>query len=364
MQQEGQQEGAEEQPNWWQLFKDGHYFTPNPRRGEIIQATVLAVGNQDMLVELDGKRDGVIQQRDLDEVDEEYLAEIEVGDQIPVRIVKVPFNRSGIIVSLKQGLAQQDWLRAKDMLETEEVSKVEVVGTNRGGVLVQFGRLRGFVPNSHLTSIPRGVRGQDRRDRKEALVGDHLHVAVIEVNPRRRRLVLSERRAQAQRRVEALERLHEGAVVEGVVRNIVDFGAFVDLGGIDGLVHVSELDWDYVEHPRDILSVGDEVEVYVLDVDRDRERVALSRKRLLPDPWELVTKDLHRGDVIPGKVSGVQDFGVFVDVGEGVEGLIYNSEIPQGQVREQLTPGTPVQVQVLEIDPLRQHIALRLDSVD
>jgi small subunit ribosomal protein S1 len=199
---------------------------------------------------------------------------------------------------------------------------------------------------------------------KTKLVGQTLSFVVIEVNQRRRRLVLSERLADRQRRQQLLEELTEGDVRTGVVRNLVDFGAFVDLGGIDGLIHISELDWQHVDQPSEVLSVGDEVKVYVLNVDRERERIGLSRKRLLPDPWHRVIEELHEGDVVQGSVTGVVDFGAFVDIGDGVEGLVHVSEMPAGETtRLALETGTQVNVRVLGIDDWQRQIALRLTDV-
>jgi small subunit ribosomal protein S1 len=186
---------------------------------------------------------------------------------------------------------------------------------------------------------------------------------VIEVNRGRRRLVLSERVAGSRNRQRLLEELNEGEVRTGVVRNLVKYGAFVDLGGIDGLIHVSELDWKYIAHPREVLSVGDEVEVYILSVDRERERIGLSRKRVLPDPWPRVTTKLQTGQRVEGRVTGVTRLGVFVDLGEGVEGLIHDSKMPKGQdVRTTLEPGSPVEVRVLRIDQWKRRIALGLSQ--
>ncbi|MGC9468980.1 MAG: 30S ribosomal protein S1 [Anaerolineae bacterium] len=362
---EAQSPQKTESPRWWKLFVEGDYDTERPRRGDIYEATILSLGEHDILVDVDGKRDGIILERDLENVDETYLEELKVGQKIPVRIVKIPYNRNAIVVSLKQGLEHQDWIRAERLMESRETIEVEVVGVNRGGVLAPFGRLQGFIPNSHLTSIPRGTRSDKRRELKQELVGETLTVMVIEVNQRRRRLILSERVARARRAQEILEELHEGAIRTGIVSNLVDFGAFIDLGGVDGLLHISEISWDHIDHPRDVLDVGDEVEVYILDVDRERERIALSRKRLLPDPWEKVTAGLHRGDVVEGTITHITDFGAFVDVGEGVEGLVHVSEMPNGeQTLAELTPSTSAQVQILYIDPLQQRISLRLEETE
>jgi small subunit ribosomal protein S1 len=256
-----------------------------PRRGEVHESTILSVGESDILVDLEGKRDGVVQLRDLQMLEDEYRESLEVGDEVPVYILKEVGPNGNVVASIKKGLENADWLRAQDLYENGEVVKAEVIDVNRGGVLVQFGRLRGFVPNSHLTSIPRGLRGKRLKEEKSELVGETLPLVVIEVKQRRRRLILSERVANKRQREQLLEELAEGDIRTGIVQNIVDFGAFVDLGGVDGLIHISELDWDFVEHPKDVLSIGDEVEVYVLEVDRERERIALSRKRVIPQHY-------------------------------------------------------------------------------
>ena len=348
-----------------QLLKSGEYDREPLRRGKVLEATIASIGEHDMVVDLGAKRDGIIPPRDLELVDdEEYLATLKVGDAIPVVVLKPWGNREGVVVSLNKGLQKQDWLRVQELVESDEVIKAEVVDINRGGVLVQFGHLQGFVPNSHLTSLPDGLNRKQLRQAKSELVGHRLSLVVIEVDQRRRRLVLSERLAQNQKREKLLDELTAGDVRTGVVRNLVDFGAFVDLGGIDGLIHISELDWAHVEHPGDVLNVGDEVEVYVLDVDREEERIGLSRKRLLPDPWEQVAETLHEGDIVEGVVTSMAPFGVFVDVGQGVEGLVHNSEIPGGDAAQfNVDAGVPVVVRVLGIDRWEKQISLRLREV-
>jgi len=341
------------------------YDVSRPRRGEVHEAVILDVGENDMIVDLGGKRDGIVPPKDLELIEESYVEDLEVGDTVPVVVMKTWGRRDGILVSINKGLQQQDWLRAEEYMEEGRVVQTEVTGFNRGGVVGPFGRLRGFVPNSHLTSIPPGLRGEKLRQAKADLVGKTLSLMIIEVKQRRRRLVLSERVADRHRREQLLDELSEGDIRVGTVRNLVDFGAFVDLGGIDGLIHISELDWKRVDHPRDVLDVGDELEVYVLNVDKERERIALSRKKLLKDPWHHVIANLHVGKVIEGTVTSVVSFGAFVDVGEGVEGLVHTSEMPQGMnAEEDIEPGARVQVRVLEIDEWQRRIGLRLEEIE
>jgi small subunit ribosomal protein S1 len=340
------------------LIENDYDYT-RPRRGEVYEAVILTISEKDIIVDLGVKRDGVVPRKDLESLDDAYRASLQVGDHVPVVVWKESAGHGGILVSLKRG---QDWLRAQDLLESGEVLEAQVTRFNRGGVIVPFGRLRGFVPNSHLTSLPPGLRGERLRQAKSELVGQTLSLVVIEVDQQRRRLVLSERPIG---RRQLLEELAEGEVRTGIVRNLVDFGAFVDLGGLDGLIHISELDWKHVTHPSDVLSVGDEIEVYVLSVDRERERVTLSRKRLLPDPWHGVTVTLDEGEVVEGIVTDVVPFGAFVEIGKGVEGLIHTSEMPGGQAnRSDLEPGSPVTVRVLEIDEEERQITLRLQDAE
>jgi small subunit ribosomal protein S1 len=343
----------------------GEYDYTRPRRGQIREAVILDIGDNDVIVDVGAKRDGIVPPSDLALLDETYREGLNVGDRIPVAVLRTGGREEGLAVSIHKGMQQQDWLRAQDYMESEQIFDAPVVDVNRGGVVVQFGRLRGFVPNSHLTSIPRGPRAERRREAKRELVGQTLPLVVIEVKQRRRRLVMSQRQAQRQRRSQLLHELTEGDVQTGVVVNLVDFGAFVDLGGVDGLIHISELDWQHVSHPSEVLRVGDQVEVYVLSVDREKERIGLSRKRLLPDPWHTVTENLQVGKTVQGTVTNVVGFGTFVDLGQGIEGLIHISEMPGGDpASTALEPGSSITVRVLEIDQVRRRIGLSLRGVE
>lgn len=256
------------------------YAYASPRRGEVQKACILSLDEDGIVVHLpQTKRDGLVPSKDLEFLEADYRASLQVGDRVPVRILRSS-NRSGyVVVSIRQGLGHQDWLRAEELARSGEVIQAEVVDFNRGGVIVPFGRLRGFVPNSHL-----GLRFRPTHEAKANLVGETLSLVVIEAQQRRRSLVLSARKAQRAVRQQRLERLQEGQVHTGVVENLVPYGAFVNLGGVTGLIHISEMDWSYVKHPSDVLQVGEEMEVLILGVDRERERVSLSRKSLLPAP--------------------------------------------------------------------------------
>jgi small subunit ribosomal protein S1 len=344
------------------LIENDYDYT-RPRRGEFHEAVILSITEKDVLVALGAKRDGIVPRKDLESLDAAYRASLQVGDRVPVVVLKESALNGELLVSLKKG---QDWLHAQDLLESGQVVEAQVTGFNRGGVTLSFGRLRGFVPNSHLTSLPTGLRGKCLQQAKSELVGQTLSLVVIEADQQRRRLVLSERATGGRRRhQQLLAELIVGEVRTGIVRNLVDFGAFVDLGGVDGLIHISELDWKHVNHPTEVLRVGDEIEVYVLSVDRERERVTLSRKRLLSDPWHRVTATLDEGEVVEGTVTGVVPFGTFVEIDKGVEGLIHPSEMPGGQATHSgLKPGSLVTVRVLEIDEGERQITLSLQDAE
>jgi small subunit ribosomal protein S1 len=335
------------------------------RRGEIREATVLSIRENQVIVDLGDKRDGIVPPRDLELLDDEYRNSLQVGELVPVSVLTISDQNDDLVVSLNMGLAQQDWLRAKELAENGQVCEAEVIQINGGGVLVRFGRLHGFVPNSHLTSVPRGSRGEQLDQAKSDLVGQTLALTVLEVEQQQRRFVLSERAARGPMRQQLLEGLHEGDVRTGTVRNVMDYGVFVDLGGIDGLLHVSELAWRHVKHPNKVLAVGDSVEVCVLNVDRGRERIGLSRKRLLPDPWSTVIESLHPGDVVEGTVTKTVHFGAFVDLGQGIEGLVHISEIPEDMTADSsVVPDSPIKVRVLRVDDGRRRISLSLRQIE
>ncbi len=345
------------------LLEESYDYT-QPQRGDIRQGVILSIGKQDILVDLGLKRDGVALRQDLNLLDEEYRSKLKVGDEVPVCILDPSDKEKGLVVSLNRGLAQRDWQRAEELLANNETGQAKVTDVNRGGVLVTFGRICGFVPNSHLSSVPAGLRDERLQEAKTNLVGETLSLAVLEVDQERKRLILSERAANHTQRQQLLERLTEGDVCKGTVRNLAEYGAFVDLGGLDGLIHISELAWQHVGHPSEVVNVGQEVEVYVLSVDRERERVELSRKKMLTDPWPQVTEGIKRDQIIEGTITKVVDFGAFVDVGQGVEGLLHTSEMPNGKMTcVNLDPGSSIRVRVLNVDAKRRRIALSLKHV-
>lgn len=260
------------------------------------------------------------------------------------------------------------WARAQEYMETGVVLEVEATGYNRGGLLVGWDGLRGFVPASHLSDF---VPHHDEEERLAELarrVGTHLKVKIIELDPRDERFILSQRSTsdEAERRTELLAQLNPGDVCQGRVTNLCSFGAFVDLGGVEGLIHISELSWGRVDHPRDVLETGETVDVHVLNVDPTEGRIGLSLKRLMPDPWETVEERYQAGQLVEGLVTNVVNFGAFTRIEEGLEGLIHVSELAEGSFlhpRNVVQEGDSVVARVLSLDGRRRRMALSLRQV-
>lgn len=257
-----------------------------------------------------------------------------------------------------------DWGRAIELYEQDEVVSMVVKGFNRGGVLVSGSGLQGFVPISHLVEVP--CQENDTEIWLEKFVDRTLDLKVIECDQERGRVVFSERAARALpgSRKRLLERLQPGDCLYGTVTNITEFGIFVDLGGVEGLVHVSEISWGRVHHPGDVVNLGEDVEVFVIQVDKERARIALSLKRLRPNPWETAEQRYHTGQITEAVITSVVPFGAFARLEEGLDGLIHVSEIIQdgdaAQPVEFLSEGQHVQVRVLHVDAARQRLGLSL----
>ena len=331
----------------------------NLKKGEIRTGTILQIGDREVIVDLGAKLDGVVPSTDLERLDPAVRAGLKVGEEVPVYILNPGGQDETLIVSINMGLQQYDWEKARKLMASEEPVRVVVKGHNRGGILVHWERLEGFIPSSHLVT----TAGAGGRESWDELLGTDLVVKVIEVDQARRRLIFSEREAQREQRAmhkaRLLAELKEGDRVRGRVTGLRDFGAFVNLGGADGLIHVSELAWHRVDHPRDVLKVGDEIEVYVLSLDRTSNRIALSRKRLLPDPWESAATRYHEGQLVEGMVTNVVDFGAFVALDDGLEGLLHLSEMGDGSLKEPysyLKKGDRLSLRISHLEPEKRRV--------
>lgn len=261
--------------------------------------------------------------------------------------------------------APTDWTEIRRIMEQDEVVDLHAIGYNRGGLLVEWRSLRGFVPASQLIDFPSTTNDFTRKKMLTARIGEVLSLRVIELNEEQNRLILSERAAKALpgERADILVRLRSGDYVEGIVTNLCDFGAFVDLGGLEGLIHISELSWGRVGHPEEILERGQQVKAFVLEVNRDAGRIALSLKRLHPDPWETVQQRYQIGEMVEGVITNVVDFGAFARIEDGLEGLIHVSELAEGHFlhpRNVVSEGQRVSARILSIDGQARRLGLSL----
>lgn len=330
----------------------------DPRRGEIRTARILSISEREIIVDLGSKQDGIVRSQDLERMDAAFRESLEVGQEIPVYVLNPRDQDDSLVVSINMGMQRYDWEEAARLMSTDTPTEVVVSGYNKGGVLVSWRRLEGFIPSSHLTT---NTINPERPI--SDLVKQTLSVKVIEVDQDRRRLIFSEREAQKEARMKQkaklLAELKEGDRTFGVVTGLRDFGAFVNIGGADGLIHVSELAWHRVDHPRDVLSPGDRIEVYVLSLDRETNRIALSRKRLLNDPWETAATKYHEGQLVEGVVTNVVDFGAFVALDDGLEGLLHLSEMGDGSLKEPhsyVKKGDRLSLRISHLEPEKRRV--------
>jgi small subunit ribosomal protein S1 len=341
------------------------------QRGDIRDAVILDIRKSEIVVDVGVKHDGIIPQQDIERMDAGLFKSLSVGDTVPVYVLNPSDQDGNLIVSLNLGLQGHDWTRASELMESGEIVEGEIIGYNRGGLLVQFGRLEGFVPTSHLAEFGQGGTDHERSEAMNDMVGQTIALKVIEVNQSRRRLILSQREAQrkwrTQQKKKLLEELKVGDIVPGRVTGVRDFGVFVDIGGADGLIHVSEMAWHRVPHPSDVVSVGDEIQVYILDLDQDQQRIALSLRRTYPDPWEKVEETYQIGQIIEGTVSNVVDFGAFVVLPDGIEGLLHITEMGDGTLTEPhsyVKRGDVIPLQIVRIEKDRKRIGFTQKELD
>lgn len=350
-----------------QLLEEHDYALPSV--GDIRNGIIVSISDQGVIVDLGLKRDGLVQPDDLAELDPEERDALQLNDEVPVYIMETS-QPDRLLVSIHKARLNQDWIRAQEMMESGEILETPVIGYNRGGVIVPFGNLRGFVPASHLLELRRGMDDRQRQHSMSKLRDEVLPLKVIEVNRQRRRLVLSQRDAQKEwqeaKKIQLIENLQEGDVLEGTISGLRNFGAFVDLGGADGLVHISELAWHRVNHPREVVKVGDKIEVYILSLDKEEQRIALSRKRLLPNPWSLAQDKYEVGQLVEGEVTRLVSYGAFIEIEPGVEGLLHISQLSRDNVQdasEYISEGETHLLRIISMDADRQRIGLSLKNV-
>ncbi|SFJ57562.1 30S ribosomal protein S1 [Thermoflavimicrobium dichotomicum] len=331
--------------------------------GDVVKGKVVKVERNQALVDVGYKSDAILPISEISALHVEQVSdELKVDDEFEVKVIRLEEEGDKVIVSKRAVVAEKAWKELQEKLETGETITATVADVVKGGLVVNVG-VRGFIPASHVERH----FVEDFSDYK----GRELTLKVVELDPEKNKLILSRKlvleEEEKKKKAERLNQLEPGQIVEGTVQRLTDFGAFVDLGGIDGLVHVSELAWNRVEHPSDVLAEGQTIQVKILKVDRDNERISLSLKETRKGPWEQVADHIKVGDVVTGTVKRLASFGAFVEVYPGVEGLVHISQISRrhiGTPQEVLEEGQEVQVKVLDMQLDQKRISLSMKELE
>lgn len=361
---------SEEKSDMADLLDEAESNYHSLQRGEVVDGIIMRVDRDGLLVNLGQKTEGVVPSREMRAMPDEDFKLLKVGDSILVAVIRPEAEEGQALLSLDRARGEQVWRKLQQYADAAVIIEAPVTGFNKGGAIVTIEGLQGFVPLSQLVSVPRLPQGSpppEDTTALAALVGTKLQLKVIEVNRRRNRAILSERAAaqetrQAQKQ-RLLQELTEGQVRSGKVSGITNFGVFVDLGGADGLIHISELSWESVRSPEDVVHVGDTVSVYVIKVDKESKRIALSLKRTKPEPWADITTRYHVGQVVPATITKLAAFGAFARIEGAIEGLIHISELSDrviGHPKEVVREGDLVKTKIVKLEPERRRIGLSL----
>ncbi|OQA40707.1 MAG: 30S ribosomal protein S1 [Chloroflexi bacterium ADurb.Bin325] len=322
------------EPNPMESLPLDAFDFPQLRQGDTVEGNIVSISPNQILVDIHYKADAIVDPRELERLDKEFVCALSSGDLVRALVV-VPEDKDGnVVISLTRAQQEQDWRQAEELLQSQDVFEGVVTGFNRGGIIVRVGRVRGFVPASQLSGRWQAQQDTevDPEQRWAPLVGQTMQLKVVDV-------------------------------LNGIVTSIADFGAFVDLGGADGLIHLSELAWRRIEHPSEVLHVGQQVDVYVMNVDEERKRIALSLRRLHPEPWSVVDQQYVVGQVLNVQITRLTAFGAFAKIDDTIEGLIHISEMADYRIahpKEIVHEGDEVAVRVIRVDPQRRRIGLSL----
>ncbi len=344
------------------------------KRGDVVEGVVTATSPTSVHVDVGGKTEGVIPGRELERMNRETLDMLKPGMTIKVFVVNPHDHNGDLILSVNRALEELDWHQAEQHRESQAVYESHVAGYNKGGLIVRFGRLRGFVPQSQISADRRRLMtGETPEERYGPMVNQTILVKVMEVERSRNRLILSERNASKEsrenRKESLINTLQVGEIRTGKVVSLVDFGVFVDVGGAEGLVHLTELSWKHVNHPRELVSIGQDVKVEVISIDPEHKRIGLSMKRQEADPWDTVAINYQIGQLVQGIVTKMTKFGAFVRLADlpEIEGLVHISELSDQRVnhpREVLNEGETVTFRVVKIDVGERRLGLSLKKVN
>jgi len=346
----------------------------NIKRGDVVDGVIVRIDQDEILVDIGLKSEGVLSTKELPATGDWSFNELHLNDKVLVYIIQPETPDGHALLSLKRANAERQWRIAEEQYKNNELLKARVIDFNKGGLIVDVAGIRGFVPISQILNLKReevasGGENQETAAKLQGMKDKELQLKIIEINRARNRLILSERLAaqewRQRRREELLDELKPGEVRRGVVSNLANFGAFVDLGGADGLVHISQLAWSRVNHPSEVLKVGQEVEVQVLSVDKEKKKIALSIKRAEVDPWTTVEQRYTPGQVVTGTITKIAPFGAFARIEDGIEGLIHLSELPSGtDPKTSLHEGQQLQLRILRIDAERRRLGLSLRQAE
>ncbi len=349
-----------------QFLSDPDHDYKTLKYGDVLEGIVMHKDRDELLVDIGSKAEGIVPAKEYSSLTDEEKESLGVGDTILVFVVQ-PENQEGHpVVSIDRARQEKSWRQLQERHEANDVIEAEVTNYNKGGLLVNLDGVRGFVPASQVTEIRGGDEASKQADMAR-LIGTSLPLKVIEINRHRNRLILSERQAVQERRdamkEQLIKELTEGEVRTGTVSSLCDFGAFVDIGGADGLVHLSELSWSRVRHPSEVLNVGDEVQVYVLGINAEEKKIALSIKRTQPEPWSRVATSYEVGQLVKGTVTQLANFGAFARIEDGIEGLIHVSELAEERIqhpKQVVEEGEELILRIIRIDPQRRRMGLSL----
>jgi small subunit ribosomal protein S1 len=347
--------------------------TDVPKKGEVRKGTIARVTPDEILVSIGTKSEGVIPAKELERLPPDAREKLKEGQEISVYVVVPEDHNGNVVLSLARAQEETDWQQAEDLRTSQEVYQGRVDGFNKGGLIVKVGNLRGFVPASQFSLSRRHRSEGETVDQKwSRMVGEPICVKVIEVDRSRNRLILSERAAAKESRESQKERLlqelQEGEIRTGHVISLANFGAFVDLGGADGLVHLSEITWKRINHPSEVLKVGQTVKVKVISMDRERKRISLSMKSMEEDPFTVASEKLHEGQLVSGTITKLTKFGAFARIEgfEDIEGLIHITELSENRVehpKEVVQVGQSLTLRVVKIDVESRRIGLSVRRV-
>ncbi len=337
------------------------------KRGEIIDGKIMSINDNGLLIDIGYKSEGFIPTREMKTLVSDEDKEINVGDEVIAYVVNPETNSGSSVLSIDRARGEQGWRILEKAMQNDESCHGVILSANRGGAVVESEGVQGFIPLSQLVGPSRELFVNGGEAPKDGFIGMKIQFKIIELNRRRNRAIFSERVAlEAERQVlkkKLLNTLKEGDVIKGRIVGVSNFGAFVDLGGADGLIHISELSWGPVKNPEDFVTVGTDMDVYVLKIDRETLKIALSLRRLTPEPWEQIQSGLEIGQKVTGTITKLANFGAFARIEPGVEGLIHISELSYDVVKHPknvVSEGDKLELQIIRIEPDRKRLGLSI----